>query len=1172
MVTLFFKKIRIEIELIVIYCLNLIAKNTPMLMYKSPFSLKKQNLYILLIVIMLGLVSACSTKKNTWQSRKYQELTTRFNVFFNGKTSYKEGLEMITNANEEDYSGIIPMYPISHHKNATAASSNMDRTIEKSRKAIKLHSIKVKPEKNYKKANDPDYKLFYNQEEFNPALKDAWLTLGMAEFHKADFLGSVGTFSYVARHYSGDKNMVAKCQLWMVRAYAEMGWIYEAEQMLSKVEQDNLKQSSIGLFASVNADLLLKKKQYKEAIPFLELALAKEKDTTLKQRFYFILAQLYHKNDNDKLAYETYSKVIKMNPPYEMDFNARINRAQLNNTNTASVRKELNKMLRNSNNKEYLDQIYFALGNSYFHQNDTVKAIENYILSAKKSTRNGIDKAVTLITLGDLYYQQRNYVEAQPSYDEASKILSNEHYDYARVTKLAEMLGDLVIEYNVVLLQDSLQRLAKLPENERLEVVSKIIKKIYADEKLAEEEAKIEDINRELEGDMMDRPPIGMNPMGGWYFYNTDLLKSGQAEFIKRWGRRKLEDNWRRANRTSSIFSDDSSPLTPLPVTAEQTPNDSTTTTSTQLEEITDNKKPEFYLRQIPVTPQQIQKSNIEIADALYTMGIIYKDKIEDYPMATKTFEEYIQRFSKNEKVVDAYFNIYLIQTRLENTSTADFYRNKILMDFPDSKYKEILSQPDYAERLEQMNLVQDSIYQLTYAAYIKSDFNTVNKYVASIRQSYPSSTLMPKFLFLNALSIGKNESQEKFKTALDSLVSQYPQSEVSAMSKDILALMKQGMESKTGKSGGTLLTMREETTQVEISELNQQEFSTDKTGKHRIMMISNAKREDLNKLQYNLASFNFSRFMIKDFDLTINKLDSTRNVLSITNFESYEEAQWYLNSISSDISLMKLKDECIQESIIVSETNYALLRTTFTLQDYYNFKAKQKPQGNNPKTVTTKPVNKNETVPPVKTNKQIPAQDVTPKQVVTTKEKTVEKTTEVKVEKKNVSVADTLIQNKKVEPVTPATKPTEQKAQVRATPVPSSQPKIEDVPLFKNLFAYRANEPHYVAIYIVSGTIDFEKIKTAIDAYNAQNYPVLNLKVSLETFEKQNIIIIGSLSDAQVGKSYLLRMVKENSLFASMKGIIYRNLLGSQQNLNVMMQNNALATYFEFMQEYYLK
>ncbi len=1130
----------------------------------------------ILFFVMIFLVSGCSTKKNTWTSRTAQAVNTRFNVYFNGITSYNEGLKNILKANQEDYSTIIPMYPISRHSNANAAISNMDRTIEKCRKAIKVHSIKVKPEKNYKKANDPEYKLFYNQEEFNPALKDVWLLLGQAEFHKGDFLGSAGTFSYVAKHYSTDNDVTTKCELWTARAYGEMGWIYEAEQVISKINQDNIKGSIVGLFASTNADILLKKHQYKDAIPFLEMALSKETDKDMKMRFSYLLAQLYEKTGDNKDAYEAFTKVIKMNPPYEMDFYARINRTQLGMGNITQVRHDLKNMLKNSNNKDYIDQIYFALGNTYIAHNDTTKAIENYKLSVEKSTRNGIDKGITLVTLGDIYYKQKNYVAAQPCYDEAGKILPNDNDDYARVTRMSEMLGELVAQNNIVLLQDSLQRLSTMPESKRMEVVNKIIEKLIADEKAAAQK-ELDDkqkATQDIENSFAGMTPIGSSNLrtgsggiGNWYFYNPVLMRTGQAEFLKKWGKRKLEDNWRRTNKATALFADDNAP--------ESASADTTNASQPKTEEISDNKKPEFYLRQIPVTPAQIEKSNADIADALYAMGLIYKDKIEDYPMAISTFEEFVRRFGTDKRVPDAYFQIYMIYFKLEDKSKADVYRNKILNDYPNSQYQKILSQPDYTERLQKMYKEQDSIYNLTYKAYNENDFKTVFNQVAYIQKNYPLSTLMPKFLFLNALSIGKNETPEKFKSALNELVTDYPESDVSAMAKDIMALIKQGKEVKTGTTSGTLLALRDETANADTTTISTKKFSPEKLSKHRLLLISAATDEEMNKLMYNIATFNFSRFMIKDFDLAFSRLDSTRKVLSVTNFESYEEVGWYINSINSDPVISALCSQLQVQEVNISEYNFGLLKNTYTLDDYLAYQKTQLEGVQAPQVATTtskstvkaKPATiKNEIVNKKDSVNILDANAV--KQLLST-EKT-DKNSALKALEQSPEKAETKVDTSK--PVETATT-TQQPAKVNETPVVTpAKPVEESVPLYKGLFAYKANDPHFIAIYIVSGTIDFEKTKTLFNAYNKQNYGIMNLKVSLETFNNQQVIIIGSLADAQIAKSYLLRMVKERGLFEGLKGANYRNLIGTQKNLNTMMQQNALDVYFEFMKEYYLK
>jgi len=1097
-------------------------------------------LWILLIII----ISGCSTQKNTWLSRSYHATNTRFNVHFNGQESYNEGLKNIQRANQEDYSSVISMYPISRHSNASAATANMDRTIEKCRKAIKLHSIKKRPEKNLKKWNSPKYLLFYNQEEFNPALKAAWLLLAKAEFHKGDFLASVGTFSYVARHYSTNEDAVVQCQLWTARAYGEMGWIYEAEQVLSKLDQNKLNSSHTGLFASVKADILLKKHQYKEAIPFLQIALDKEKEKYSRQRFSFLLAQLFQKNGNDKVAFEYFSKVIKSNPSYEMDFNARINQAQLNRGNISGIRKDLKKMLRNPNNKEYLDQLYYTIGNTYLHNGDTLKAMENFKLSVEKSTRNGIDKAITLITLGDLHYFKHNYVKAQPCYNEASKLITLENENFTRVSKRAETLSELVTQNDIVLLQDSLQALALLPESKRLEVVNKLIEKLIADEKTEAETTLTNTESRKEEDDFASLPPIGGNASretANWYFYNPALLRTGQTEFQKNWGKRKLEDNWRRTNKAVSLFAED--------YTETATLTDTTNAKQQTTDVVTDNKKPEFYLRQIPVTTAQIIKSNAELATAMFNLGLIYKDKVEDIPMAISTFEEFIRRFGSDERKSDAYFHLYLMETTRKNQTEANLYRSKLITEFPKTKYAKILSQPDYTGQLARMYREQDSIYNLTYKAYTESDYNTVFKNKTYIQQNFPLSTLMPKFLFLNALSIGKTDSQDRFGTALNELVTAYPESDVTAMAKDILALMDQGQKAKTGTSQGTLLTRRdEEIRKGTNNDVATQQFSIEKQSKHRMLLISPANTTNMNRLLYQIASFNFSRFMIKDFDLVIGKMDSTQNVLSITNFESYDEAIWYENSIATDSSLTKLLKNLQVEKVIISEDNYALLKTTYSLKDYLVFQSKPQIAKQTIPISTIKPVKKQESVALVtnNTSKKEPVISL--------------KTDELPLEQPNETTQTPVVTKQQDTATKPILKPA------------AIQPKEEEVPLFKNLYAYRSNEPHFIAIYIVSGTIDFEKTKAAFDIYNGQNYGLMNLKVSLETTGKQQVIIIGSLSDANVAKSYLLRMVKEKSLFDGLKGASYRNLLGSQKNLNTLIEQNALNVYFEFMQEYYLK
>jgi len=908
--------------------------------------LKSGITYLFISFLMIIFLAGCATNKNTPVSRAMLSLNTRFNVHFNGRISYEEGLKAINETNKDDYGLIIPMYPISNHANAAAATSQLNRTIEKCRKAIKTRSMKIKPKYNRRKASDPAIRAFMKQEEYNPFMPEVWMLLAKAEFHKADFLGAVGTFNYIARHFPENIDLGVACQLWVIRSYAELDWIYEAEDLFSKLNQKSLNGDNVALYAAVYADLLLKKHQYKEAIPYLEMAFKKEKDKSMKLRFSFLLAQLYQQTGDVRSAYNAYSELIKLSPPFEMAFNAKINRAGLFIGNMEETRKELHKMIRNFNHKDYLDQLYYMIGKSYLHENDTAKALDYFQQAVENSTRNGVDKAVVLIAMGDLYYEKQQYVKAQPAYDEASKIITVENQDYGRVSKRAEMLAELVVQHEIVVLQDSLQRLSAMPHEERMKNILAYIAKIEAEEKLAaEREAKLQELNEQNENMAENNMPptqIGANnpnQQGEWYFYNPALIRSGQAEFINKWGRRKLEDNWRRLNKSAVLFADDTSDsINPDAVSPDSLVADSAVVDS--IVQIADNKTPEYYLKQIPETKEQLAKSSQIWSEALFRMGQIYKDKLEDFPLSIATFQDYLQRFPEYASVPEAYYQSYLMYIKLGNKIEAEVLRNKLIQQYPDSKYAQLLLHPDYVETKQQMFVEQDSLYRLTYIAFNKSDFPTVFSNVDYIAGKYPLNTLMPKFMFLKALSIGKTQDQGSFETSLNDLLKSYPESDVSSISKDILALIKQGREAQQGTTHGTILARRDAEFSSEAAvDSTESNFSIDKATKHRLMFVTSATEESLYELQFQMAVFNFSRFLLKDFELNITKIDGSRNALAVFDFENYGEAEWYLQSLGEDAEIIRLMKELKAFPLIISDSNYALTRAKLTIDDYLIFR-----------------------------------------------------------------------------------------------------------------------------------------------------------------------------------------------------------------------------------------
>jgi len=518
--------------------------------------LSGKKVFLIVSILLLISLAGCSVKKNTAGSRFYHSFTTRYNVYFNGHEAYKKGVEAIETGNKDSYLEMIPLYPIENKKTVGLGKSDFDRAIEKSQKAIKLHSIKKKPARKPGKKT-PEEKRWLSQKEYNPFLHNAWMMMGKSQFYKSEFLEAASTFSYITRLYDTNPKVLAEANIWLSRCYTEMDWFYDAEEVLTKLNNDSLPSGMMPDYSAAFGNYLLRQKRFKEAVPFLLTIIKHEKKKKQKAREYYLLGQVYQSLGDNAKAYEAYGKTIGQNPPYELEFNARIKQTEVvSSSNARSGISKLHGMARNEKNKEYFDQVYYAMGNVYLSLKDTVKTIEQYRKGAKESTRNGMEKGILLLKLGDIYWNKADYVKAQEAYKEAIGLIDKEYTDYERLNKRSEVLDELVTHVVNVQLQDSLQHLASLSDAERRAAVDKIIKEVKRKEEAERKEAEREKLMQKREEVVNDRPVLRQTAQKvvstgdkSWYFYNPQLVEQGKMDFQRKWGRRKLEDNWRRRNR-----------------------------------------------------------------------------------------------------------------------------------------------------------------------------------------------------------------------------------------------------------------------------------------------------------------------------------------------------------------------------------------------------------------------------------------------------------------------------------------------------------------------------------------------------------------------------------------------------------------------------------------------
>lgn len=879
------------------------------------------------MIVVVTIATGCSTQKNTWATRSFHQTKVKYNILYNGNTAYEEGLKQIRDAHEDDYSRILYLYPVSNHTAAEAAASQMDKTIEKCRKCIKLHSIKSKPKRDPKRANDPQYKLWLQSKEFNANMSMAWMRLAEAEFHKGDFLGAISTLNYVIRLYENDADMIARCRLWIARAYAELGWQYEAEDMLNRVQIDALSKKHARLYAAVKADVLLHGEQYTAAIPFIKIAIPYEKRKIYRPRFAYVLGQLYERNGQRNEAIEAYHDVIRMTPPYEMDFNARIRIAELQGEKSL---RQLQTMVKQSKYKDKLDHIYGTMGNIYLQLRDTTTALEMYEKAIAESTQSSYAKADILVRAGDIYYINKDYIHAQPCYRDALTILTPENEQYTTIQQRSDVLDELSAAYTQACLQDSLQHLSTLPEEQQRAIVEKIIADLIEQEK--QDSILQAQQERELAQENGIRSVNTANMLGGggaqkgeWYFYNPQLIKQGQQEWRRRWGTRTLEDNWRRQNKqVVASFSDydtdedDVDGLDSIPTT------DSTTITPTYE---TDTHKPEYYLQQIPRTPEALAMSDSLWRQAMIALVYIYRDKVQDEALAMETMHQLEQRNASHPDLLDTYYGYYLYALRYNQQDQAAQWRQKITTYYPTSTQAQIVAQPDYFDKLKRMAQEQDSLYALTYTAYARAQYDIVKTNTQYAEREYPLSPLMPRFLFLNAISVARTEGQEAFIASLQHIVANHGSSEMGAMAKDMLAMMGQGMESQQGTSTSSLADKRGQVTeQIPDSTDNTLQWSEERDQPSIVLLrLPNTDEQALNDLLYEVALFNFSQFLIRDFDMQAMPIVGEGSALRVSGFQNMDEAEWWIGLIKKNAEMQTILQSITIQAL--TEVNLPLVK-----------------------------------------------------------------------------------------------------------------------------------------------------------------------------------------------------------------------------------------------------
>jgi tetratricopeptide (TPR) repeat protein len=849
---------------------------------------------------------SCSTKKNTFTRRAYHNLTAHYNAYFNGKEALNEGKAELTKKNKDDFTKVLPVFELGTKSDAQSVYNFMDRAIEKASIIIQRHSIFIKGVEHIK------------------WIDDAFMMIGKSYYYKQEYDLALQTFNYVLNKYK-DADTKYEAIIWKARTLTQQGKIEEAEAVLSsiekKIEKNKANRTAEKMYPPAYADVLLKQQKYEQGIDYLQQAMHLNRSKHIRTRLSFILAQAYQRSGNAAQANKYYKKVLGMNPIYDMEFATKINLAknyEVTLGGSSDIKKQLNKMIRDQKNKEYLDQIHYALAEVYLKENDQERAIRQLKKSAQKSVSNDYQKSISYLKLGDLYFAEPDYRNAQRYYDSCVITLPKDFPNYQLIENKKNTLNDLVKNLNIVSLEDSLQMLAGLSPAERNQRIQEHIAQLIKEEELR----KQEEIQRQIELSQIQQMNQGNNQTttGSWYFYNPSSMSFGFNEFVHKWGARKYEDLWRLSNKTVTDFS------------YEEVKDDADSSKTSETKKETDLKDPKTYLAQIPLTSEAIETSNKKIREALFNIGVIYKESLDEPDKSIEAFKSLESRFPSAKQIPATYYNLYQIYLEKDEQPKANYYKDLLLTKYPESEFAKIISDPEYYKKLEEIKGRLALTYKDTYLAFKDGKFAQVIKTADSVILLKKEVLLTSKFDYLKCLSIGKTQPKQTFILALKDIVKNYPETEVKGEAQKILDFYENAPETATPTDGG----VTKDTSVVEIQKDALYKF--DPTSFHFYIVVFDVKNISINDMKFAFSNHNTKLFSGRKFTINTLFLDDRHEVLNVSRFENKDDALDYLLSIENSTEIPALLGKTEFKQFVISAVNYPIFYKNKDVEKYLLF------------------------------------------------------------------------------------------------------------------------------------------------------------------------------------------------------------------------------------------
>jgi tetratricopeptide (TPR) repeat protein len=851
-------------------------------------------------------------------------------VYFNAKESVKEGLLRMDHQVIEDYTHLLPVFPENNPASSQVAISQMEYAVQKCLKLIANHSITKSPKRKTNKSEA--YLAFAYKAEYNKWIDDSYLLMGEASYYQRDFHKAQESFNYILHNFSNQPTR-NPAFLWLSRCYIQTGEYEKALLILKLLERDG------GLSDIVKKDLTIVKADYyittgdlKEGVFQLTQALKMDLTRKEKGRYNFILAQLHIKLGQNAEAVAAFKRVVKSRPPVRMSFEAKISLLEYDAGNPQEVSKTLAKMIKNGNNRPYLDRIYYAKGEIALKSQHLLEAIKDFRSSVSYSLDNNSQRALSSLKVARLYFEESNYRLSSCYYDSALAVVDANYPGYDEIVTKTNGLSSLVKNLDLVTREDSLQKVASLPEKDRLAYINKLIAKLNEEESQKQLALQKEQNNanyfrgQQYRGNF-DNQSTNSNNNSSWYFYNPVTAGLGKTEFQQIWGKRKLEDNWRRKNKIS---------LNPGEGDLAETSQD------LQKKEVlkpklSDPKNVEFYLQDLPLTDSLMRVSHDRIKSALFAAGRIYVSILNDPAHAISLFEELNVRYPQSIYELPSWIELH----KLKNNE--ELYRGKITRNYPESNYAKFLLNPDFFREMEIRKQLRERKYGEAMAMYKSGDYNAAGRLAAEVMALQPDSLLLPKVKFIEMIANGKNSSQDDFAKMLDTYLTDFPGSPAKPVVLKIRDLVRQNTLAELEKmisrmDSVSLINRARDLSQRKDDPFNGKYSYDAELFHYFVLSFPKSAKVDVNRLIFDIANFNIDYYTSFDFDIEEIKLNEETMLVVVQSLPNKEEGLGYFGNILRQKGVFKSLKGVDFHYFVASSTNYRKIIADQELLQYLKF------------------------------------------------------------------------------------------------------------------------------------------------------------------------------------------------------------------------------------------